>query len=79
MLPKTFAKIFDERFNRYMVECESGIGCNLELITLVLIDTWWNVNKKGHRLYSLCLSFNRYMVECEYVHKKESDDMRKSF
>ena len=23
--------------------------------------------------------FNRYMVECEYVHKKESDDMRKSF
>ena len=48
-----------------MVECESGIGCNLELITLVLIDTWWNVNLYGQNISSNGKSFNRYMVECE--------------
>ena len=32
------------RFNRYMVECESFINHFLQVFQLVLIDTWWNVN-----------------------------------
>ena len=31
-------------FNRYMVECEYKLGAGVEEVTLVLIDTWWNVN-----------------------------------
>ena len=31
-------------FNRYMVECEYKLGAGVKEITLVLIDTWWNVN-----------------------------------
>ena len=37
------------------------------MIILVLIDTWWNVNKMFLQDSSgkdLC--FNRYMVECEF-------------
>ena len=49
-------------------------------IVLVLIDTWWNVNMEWTSVTTAVTNrFNRYMVECEYVHKKESDDMRKSF
>ena len=36
-----FAK---NRFNRYMVECESWTPPLLLSNTNVLIDTWWNVN-----------------------------------
>ena len=32
------------RFNRYMVECESTQAVFCDLLALVLIDTWWNVN-----------------------------------
>ena len=32
------------RFNRYMVECEFFIFNVYISYTLVLIDTWWNVN-----------------------------------
>ena len=59
------------RFNRYMVECEFLTPQSFGEEQLVLIDTWWNVNritakKKRARTYS----FNRYMVECElfYCH-----------
>ena len=31
-------------FNRYMVECECMRLICSRLVTLVLIDTWWNVN-----------------------------------
>ena len=31
-------------FNRYMVECKSGISCQFTISGGVLIDTWWNVN-----------------------------------
>ena len=35
---------------------------------VVLIDTWWNVNKYSDKGYDLPpLSFNRYMVECKFV------------
>ena len=33
-------------FNRYMVECESVLKIHGVLWAVVLIDTWWNVNKK---------------------------------
>ena len=33
---------------------------------IVLIDTWWNVNKAAvTKDYDGFISFNRYMVECE--------------
>ena len=35
------------RFNRYMVECELLFSFVKNLCTLVLIDTWWNVNVYG--------------------------------
>ena len=49
-----------------MVECEFLTPQSFGEEQLVLIDTWWNVNritakKKRARTYS----FNRYMVECE--------------
>ena len=31
-------------FNRYMVECEYQKNASIYTMTLVLIDTWWNVN-----------------------------------
>ena len=37
-----FAK---NRFNRYMVECESILTAQQLSEILVLIDTWWNVNQ----------------------------------
>ena len=33
-------------FNRYMVECEWSLWSNVTEVVFVLIDTWWNVNKK---------------------------------
>ena len=43
---------------------------------IVLIDTWWNVNKISPSLtHKKHLSFNRYMVECEcYMRQKQSID-----
>ena len=32
-------------FNRYMVECEYVIKQGIIIFIVVLIDTWWNVNK----------------------------------
>ena len=32
------------RFNRYMVECEYSLSNISFALSLVLIDTWWNVN-----------------------------------
>ena len=32
---------------------------------------------KAMQTFGCRCGFNRYMVECEYVHKKESDEMRK--
>ena len=32
-------------FNRYMVECECIFEILLKVFDIVLIDTWWNVNK----------------------------------
>ena len=34
-------------------------------IVLVLIDTWWNVNKGAEPETTVPWGFNRYMVECE--------------
>ena len=34
-------------------------------IVIVLIDTWWNVNKIATSTTREILSFNRYMVECK--------------
>ena len=33
-------------FNRYMVECEYKSGKTTHIAFLVLIDTWWNVNRE---------------------------------
>ena len=33
-------------FNRYMVECESVLVEQKDIVEQVLIDTWWNVNAK---------------------------------
>ena len=37
--------IAEGSFNRYMVECESQTFNQLFILIIVLIDTWWNVNK----------------------------------
>ena len=34
-------------FNRYMVECEFKTGLTTVASSIVLIDTWWNVNVVG--------------------------------
>ena len=34
-----------DRFNRYMVECESIRTGSENDVNDVLIDTWWNVNQ----------------------------------
>ena len=36
--------VYQSRFNRYMVECESERISRQSIIFTVLIDTWWNVN-----------------------------------
>ena len=42
----------------------------LKVILIVLIDTWWNVNRITEVRYLRTSScFNRYMVECEYSQK----------
>ena len=36
----------ERSFNRYMVECESNsVSIAVLVVTPVLIDTWWNVNR----------------------------------
>ena len=53
-------------FNRYMVECEYHMKLIKGEASLVLIDTWWNVNHYViNRTRADAMSFNRYMVECE--------------
>ena len=53
-------------FNRYMVECEFEKMSVGQSRTVVLIDTWWNVNVATVRMeVAMQNCFNRYMVECE--------------
>ena len=55
-----------QSFNRYMVECEYHMKLIKGEASLVLIDTWWNVNHYViNRTRADAMSFNRYMVECE--------------
>ena len=51
-----------------MVECEFEKMSVGQSRTVVLIDTWWNVNSVPEKgiCDSIC-GFNRYMVECEFV------------
>ena len=53
------------RFNRYMVEGEYSLSKISFALSLVLIDTWWNVNMWNLVAGEDYSSFNRYMVECE--------------
>ena len=43
-----------QRFNRYMVECEFLTVYLYQLLNLVLIDTWWNVNVSVSIYLPLC-------------------------
>ena len=45
MLKEAFLSFEALGFNRYMVECESIKMSADPTNKLVLIDTWWNVNK----------------------------------
>ena len=47
---------------------------------IVLIDTWWNVNK-DHRIAisNQNKGFNRYMVECEFESVEKFGDFDTSF
>ena len=38
-------------------------------VSLVLIDTWWNVNVGTITGLTVFEGFNRYMVECECLKK----------
>ena len=38
-------------FNRYMVECEYECDLDIDVLTTVLIDTWWNVNKVRAKVF----------------------------
>ena len=44
MFFNTLSKKLSDRFNRYMVECESLLMKTVLIRLIVLIDTWWNVN-----------------------------------
>ena len=55
-----------DSFNRYMVECEFVSDKKGLQVTIVLIDTWWNVNLFTVFVVSPSPGFNRYMVECEF-------------
>ena len=44
-------------FNRYMVECEYHMKLIKGEASLVLIDTWWNVNTPAVLHYAASLSF----------------------
>ena len=50
-----------------MVECEFTIDESEIVDSIVLIDTWWNVNWLYCDAYYKIMSFNRYMVECECI------------
>ena len=52
-LQKSSSELPIYRFNRYMVECEYGIGRDVVVYQLVLIDTWWNVNTQLHSFLTL--------------------------
>ena len=43
-------------FNRYMVECKYSIRNTVLSYNIVLIDTWWNVNKSCAYNSSNCAS-----------------------
>ena len=51
-----------------MVECECKSPHITFLYSLVLIDTWWNVNQEKQAIITMMEQrFNRYMVECEFI------------
>ena len=51
-----------------MVECESVNVTAKNNQSVVLIDTWWNVNHGEYAGFTgWFLGFNRYMVECEFA------------
>ena len=61
-----FAILYFLRFNRNIVECKVlSPPCSLQ-ITLVLIETLWNV-KRGQGTVDVIVvgSFNRNIVECK--------------
>ena len=69
-----------QSFNRYMVECELDNAFTYRRDTLVLIDTWWNVNVFNTvEDAGLYVSFNRYMVECEYVQRLDFHPAERRF
>ena len=45
-------------FNRYMVECECLTSRKEFKCSLVLIDTWWNVNRD----HPIAFSFDVYVL-----------------
>ena len=51
-----------------MVECEFIWSVYIIIVSIVLIDTWWNVNDSFLNSMSNMLGFNRYMVECELMY-----------
>ena len=45
----------------------NGTQFIVQIILLVLIDTWWNVNLHKRWVRTIIRRrFNRYMVECEF-------------
>ena len=48
---------YNNSFNRYMVECEYKNLSALDTWKLVLIDTWWNVNKTFAKIFDELKAF----------------------
>ena len=50
-----------------MVECKLCVQLDIQSgWWVVLIDTWWNVNKYISQKMLKEIRFNRYMVECKF-------------
>ena len=67
MMYSQLQNVSDPRFNRYMVECEFRKVKLILRLSVVLIDTWWNVNSIKRVVIKDIPGFNRYMVECEFA------------
>ena len=64
-LQKSSSELPIYRFNRYMVECEYGIGRDVVVYQLVLIDTFHHVSIKTKQCYSHSISTTMIHIKCQ--------------
>ena len=56
--------------NRTILECKLNFSVGKVVHDLVLIEPYWNVNRKKAASYmSKSLGINRTILECKFIHK----------